>query len=308
MTTSATTNTFEGMNTIEVRELTHFTAVADTLHFGAAAARLGISQPPLSRSIARLERRLGFPLFHRTTRRISLTPAGAVFLADCRRILAEMDAAVRRAQRVGRSGPLKLAVRPGAGQSVLTELLNTYAELPGSGPVEVLYCYDEVSALHSGAADVALMCATSTTDALEPLQRLELGDEHPVAALPADHRLAGRSTLEMADLRSLPEFSDALPNEPLDAIVDRVARGLLVIVVGEGVADRLGAAVIAVPVIDYPITHLVLAWRAEHAHASRVELVGLAQRLAVQWNSRLPVAAGSREHGDRGTPTVDIQH
>jgi hypothetical protein len=47
----------------------------------------------------------------------------------------------------------------------------------------------------------------------------------------------------MADLRSLPEFSDALPNEPLDAIVDRVARSLLVIVVGEGVADRQGAAV-----------------------------------------------------------------
>jgi LysR family transcriptional regulator, benzoate and cis,cis-muconate-responsive activator of ben and cat genes len=299
MTTSATTNTLRGMNTIEVRELAHFNAVADTLHFGAAAARLGISQPPLSRSIARLERRLGFPLFHRTTRRISLTPAGEVFLADCRRILAEMDAAIRRAQRIGKSGSLKLAVRPGAGQGVLTELLNSYAELPGSGPVEVLYCYDEVSALHSGVADVALMCATSTTDGVE---LLELGDERPVAALPAGHRLAGRSTLAMADLRSLPEFSDALPNEPLDAIVDWVARGLLVIVVGEGVADRLGAAVTAVPVVDYPITHLVLAWPADQAHASRGELVGLAQRLAVQRNLA-PVAprAGTQSAAPRST-------
>ena len=97
--------------------------------------------------------------------------------------------------------------------------------------MEVLYCYDEVSALHTGAADVALMCATSTTHGLE---LLELGDERPVAALPAGHRLAARSSLAMADLHSLPEFSDALPNEPLDAIVDRVARGLLVVVVGEG--------------------------------------------------------------------------
>jgi hypothetical protein len=81
----------------------------------------------------------------------------------------------------------------------------------------------------------------------------------------------------MADLHSLPEFSDALPHEPLDVIVDRVARGLLVVVIGEGVADRLGAAVTAVPVVDYPVTHLVLAWLAD---APRAELVRMAQELA----------------------------
>jgi DNA-binding transcriptional LysR family regulator len=277
MTTSASTHTLGGMNTIEVRELVHFTTVADTLYFGGAAARLGISQPPLSRSIARLERRLGFPLFHRSTRRISLTPAGEVLLADCRRLLAEMDGAIRRAQRVAKSVSLTLAVRPGAGQSVLTGLLASYAELPGSGPVEVLYCYDEVSALRTGVADIALMCTTSTTNGLA---LLELGDEAPVAALPAEHHLAARSSLAMADLHSLPEFSEELPHDPLDAIVDRVARGLLVVVVGEGVADRLGAAVTAVPVLDYPITHLVLAWPADRAHAARAELVRTAQGLA----------------------------
>jgi DNA-binding transcriptional LysR family regulator len=264
------------MNTIEVRELVHFTTVADALHFGAAAERLGISQPPLSRSIARLERRLGFQLFHRTTRRIALTPAGEVFLADCLRLLSDMDGAIRRAQQIGRAGSLTLAVRPGAGQSVLTGLLNSYAELPESGPVEVLYCYDEVSALHSAVADIALMCETGTSDGLE---LLELGDERPVAALPSSHHLATRSSLAMADLQTLPEFSDTLPNEPLDAIVDRVARGLLVVVVGDGVADRLGAFVTAVPVIDYPITHLVLAWPSGQAHAPRAELVRLAQEL-----------------------------
>ena len=279
MTTSTSTYTLAGMNTIEPRELAHFTTVADALHFGAAAERLGISQPSLSRSIARLERRLGFPLFQRTTRRISLTPAGEVFLADCRRLLTEMDGAIRRAQRVGKSGSLRLAVRPGAGERSLTGLLNSYAELPGSGPVEVLYCYDEVSALQTGAADVTLMCATGATDGLE---LLVLGDERPVAALPAGHRLAARSSLAMSDLHSLPEFSDALPTEPLDAIVDRVARGLLVVVVGEGVADRLGGAVTAVPVVDYPITHLVLAWLADQAYAPRAELVRMAQGLVLQ--------------------------
>ena len=62
-------------------------------------------------------------------------------------------------------------------------------------------------------------------------------------------------------------------------IVDRVARGLLMVVVGEGVADRLGTAVTAVPVVDYPITHLVLAWPADQAHAQRAELVRTAQGL-----------------------------
>ena len=276
MTTSASTYTLGGMNTIEVRELVHFTTVADALHFGAAAEKLGISQPPLSRSIARLERRLGFALFYRTTRRISLTPAGEVFLADCRRLLTEMDGAIRRAQRVGKSGSLRLAVRPGAGERVLTGLLNSYAELPGSGPVEVLYCYDEVSALQTGAADVTLMCATGATDGLD---MLVLGDERPVAALPAGHRLAARSSLAMSDLHRLPEFSDALPTEPLDAIVDRVARGLLVVVVGEGVSDRLGGSVTPVPVVDYPITHLVLAWLADQAYAPVAELVRIAQGL-----------------------------
>lgn len=296
MTTSASTYTLGGMNTIEVRELVHFTTVADTLHFGAAATKLGISQPPLSRSIARLERRLGFPLFHRTTRRISLTPAGEVFLADCRRLLAEMDGAIRRAQRIGKSGSLKLAVRPGAGQGVLTGLLDAYAERPGSAPVEILYCYDEVSALQTGAADVALMCVTRTIDGLD---RLELGDERPVAALPAGHRLAARSALAMADLRGLPEFTDALPHEPLDVIVDRVARGRLAVVLGEGVADRLGAAVTAVPVVDYPITHLVLAWPAGQTHAARAELVRTAQRLA--YRRQEPAASGD---GGRGPGEV----
>jgi hypothetical protein len=73
-------------------------------------------------------------------------------------------------------------------------------------------------------------------------------------------------------------------------------------VVGEGVADRLGAAVTAVPVVDYPITHLVLAWPADQAHASRGALVGLAQRFAVQ-GSLAPVAhrAGAQSAAPRST-------
>ncbi|GAA1800305.1 hypothetical protein GCM10009735_35860 [Actinomadura chokoriensis] len=67
---------------VETRELTYFLAVARELHFGRAAERLGIAQPPLSRAIGRLERRLGVTLLERTSRRVALTPAGETLLAE----------------------------------------------------------------------------------------------------------------------------------------------------------------------------------------------------------------------------------
>ncbi|NMI54349.1 LysR family transcriptional regulator [Streptomyces sp. RLA2-12] len=70
---------------MDTRELAYFVAVAETLHFGQAAESLGITQPPLSRAIAQLERRVGVPLLERTTRQVRLTAAGEVFLAECAR-------------------------------------------------------------------------------------------------------------------------------------------------------------------------------------------------------------------------------
>jgi DNA-binding transcriptional LysR family regulator len=88
-----------------------FVAVAETLHFGTAAERLGIGQPALSRVVARLERRLGVILFNRTTRRVTLTPAGESFLAECRRILTDIEGAIRRVQRSAR--PARVTLRYG---------------------------------------------------------------------------------------------------------------------------------------------------------------------------------------------------
>ncbi|MFF3330673.1 LysR family transcriptional regulator [Streptomyces sp. NPDC002888] len=75
------------MERLETRELEYFVAVAEELHFGRAAERLGIAQPPLSRAISRLERRMGVQSFERTSRRVDLTAAGAVFLAESRKVL-----------------------------------------------------------------------------------------------------------------------------------------------------------------------------------------------------------------------------
>src|SRR5258707_7125527 len=86
---------------METRELRYFVAVAEELHFGRAAQRLGIAQPPLSRAIRQLERRMGVTLIERTSRRVRLTAAGEVLLHEGRQALNAVTAATRRAQRAG---------------------------------------------------------------------------------------------------------------------------------------------------------------------------------------------------------------
>jgi DNA-binding transcriptional LysR family regulator len=97
---------------IELRHLRYFLAVADTLHFGQAAERLGMSQPPLSQQIRQLEQLLGAALFVRSHRRVQLTDAGALLQQKARAILHQVDAAVDEVQRVqrGEQGELHIGL------------------------------------------------------------------------------------------------------------------------------------------------------------------------------------------------------
>ncbi|WP_372602876.1 LysR substrate-binding domain-containing protein [Actibacterium sp.] len=116
---------------MDVRKLRHFVAVAETLHFGRAADRLGMTQPPLSQSIQALERSLGAPLFERTRRSVALTPFGADWLVHVRQALAEIDAlaGVADAIQKGVAGRLDLSFVSTADYSILPALVHRFRQL-----------------------------------------------------------------------------------------------------------------------------------------------------------------------------------
>ncbi|MFD1515953.1 LysR family transcriptional regulator [Pseudonocardia yunnanensis] len=265
------------MDRVETRELSYFVAVAEELHFGRAAERLGIAQPPLSRAISRLERRMGVQLFERTSRRVTLTAAGEVFLAESRKALDAVDTAVLRAQQSGRPDRLVLAVRPGTDPGLLADVIRAYRRQPGAAEVEIVLTRDPVPAVRNGTADIALMCGRND---LVGLDTVELTEQKPVALLPADHPLTALPAVTTADLTREAAYRDDWPIESLDQIVDRVALGDVIVVVGANVADRLGRSVLAVPVVDLPPTMLVLGWPVGAPRATRAAFVRTARSIA----------------------------
>ena len=115
---------------MDTRHMRTFVALAETLHFGQAAARMNMSQPPFSRQISAIEKTLGVRLFDRNSRNVSLTLAGQHFLGDCRRILAAFDTACRDVQLVanGVKGELRLGFMMHAAHSLIPALVRRYSE------------------------------------------------------------------------------------------------------------------------------------------------------------------------------------
>ncbi|WP_394618619.1 LysR family transcriptional regulator [Lentzea sp. JNUCC 0626] len=273
------------MEQVETRELVAFVAVAEELHFGRAAERLGMAQPPLSRTISRLERRMGVRLFERTSRRVELTAAGEVFLAEVRRILDALDAAVARARNSASPDRLVVATRPGTGPGLLADVVRAY-----QGEVELVFTQDQAAALRTGAADVALMCGTNDAAGFE---RVDLTEEKAVVLLPPEHPLARRPFVLLAEISEEDAYREQCPDDTLDQILDLVSLGRLVLVVGESVRTRIGTVVVAVPVLDVAPTRLVLAWPSATAHPARTAFVAAAKSLLHPGNGLRQAAVGS---------------
>lgn len=188
---------------MDLRQLRYFVAVAEECHFGRAAQRLHMAQPPLSQAIRRLEEDLGVELLERTTRRVALTPAGERFLDRSRQILHEVDQAAREAARIaaGEIGRVVIGVVGSATYALLPpvarRLREEYPDIDFEFTSEMLTA-DQVSRLGDGTIDIALMRPPLATEGL--LLRV-LRSEPLVVALPESHPLASRDVLDLGELR-----------------------------------------------------------------------------------------------------------
>ncbi len=189
---------------MELRHLRYFAAVAETRHFGRAAQRLHMAQPPLSQAIRQLETDLGAQLLTRTTRRVGLTEAGEEFYADALRILRSVENSAGRARRIaeGAHGVLRIGLTGSASYRQLPEIARVVRrDLPGVAleiHTEMLTPAQE-RALAEAAIDVGVLRPPIQDEALACRA---IAREPLVLVLPADHRLAGEPEVAVADLRA----------------------------------------------------------------------------------------------------------
>jgi DNA-binding transcriptional LysR family regulator len=189
---------------IDLELIRRFIVVAEELNFTRAAARLGMAQPPLSAAIGKLERKLGVRLLERTSRRVALTPAGAVLLEQGRIAVEAAGAALERTRRAGHQpGRLTVAVKPGTGTDLVGKIMRRCARDPRMPRLHIMFGHPggPAAAVRGGAADVAILRAPFDRRGLDTELLLT---EPRLAVLPADHRLAGRAELRRADLAGEP--------------------------------------------------------------------------------------------------------
>ena len=212
---------------MELRHFRYVVALAETLHFGQAAQRLGISQPPLSQQIRQLEEELGAKLFHRTKRQVQLTEAGKAFVAEARLVLAQADHAARIAARVseGEMGRLVIAVAGPADAPIFIDILRRFAKRHPAIHVALrnMGTAQQVQALREGRIHAGFL--------VPPIDDASLAVENivrqpAVVALPRKHPLAARTQVPLRALANEPHvmFSRELAPRYFDAIVGACAR------------------------------------------------------------------------------------
>jgi len=190
---------------MELRHLRYFIAVAEELHFGRAAERLHMAQPPLSHQIQKLEAELEVQLFHRTKRSVQLTDAGLVFLEEAHLTLTQAERAVVSARRANRGeiGRLVIGFVSSAMYDVLPDILRVYRErFPGVNLVlREMPTMQQVHALYNGRINTGFIRPPLNDQAL----RVETILREPLlAALPEHHFLSSQSQISLEALAKEP--------------------------------------------------------------------------------------------------------
>ncbi len=283
-------------STIELRQLRYFVGVAEELHFGRAAARLHMTQPPLSQAIFALEALLGAALFERNRRGVALTAAGLALLPEARRLLAqagELPALVRRAA-LGETGKLVLAFVSSADYSVLPPSLRAYRAAYPHVQITLQEATSDlqIEGLLNGRIDVGLLIPPLPDKARAELDYLAVLSEPLILASPADlPALRGKRQADLRKLPPLPLIIFPRPISPalydaifsvfraagltpaigqeaiqMQTIVSLVSAGMGIALVPQSVGNLRRPGVEYRPLLQAtPLVETGLAWRGDNA-------------------------------------------
>lgn len=277
---------------MELRHLRYFLAVAEELHFGRAALRLQMAQPPLSQQIKQLEAELGVQLLERTRRRVSLTAAGAVFQQEAKALLGQLEQAVcktRQADR-GEVGSLAIAFVSSAMYSLLPNYLKQFREQYPQVAVVLheLSTQEQIQGLLENRLDIGFMRPPVEHEALSVKSVLQ---EPLVAALPVNHRLATYQEISVGDLQSEPfvlftrakathlydqiisicqqgGFSPNVVQQAaqMQTILSLVAAELGVAIVPDSLCNLQRRGVCFIPFVEpSPLSELCMVWRQDRS-------------------------------------------
>ncbi|NOK63032.1 MAG: LysR family transcriptional regulator [Chloroflexi bacterium AL-W] len=291
---------------MELRHLRYFIAVAEELHFGRAATRLQMAQPPLSLQIRQLEQDLDVQLFHRTKRRVELTHAGHIFLEEARATIRQAEQARLAAQRASRGevGQLHLGFVRSATYHVLPELMRAFRRYRPT--VEVTLhehtTMQQVHALHQQRIDVGIVRPPiAGTD----LFRETLLQETLVLALPDTHRCVDQASVSLQTIATEPfimfprhlgpglydqivqlchraGFSPNIVQEAvqMQTIVSLVAAELGIALVPASITHFTRTGVVYCPLQEpSPTLELALAWRLDERSPVVQALLRVAKEL-----------------------------
>ncbi|MEU8524484.1 MULTISPECIES: LysR family transcriptional regulator [Streptomyces] len=280
---------------IELRHLRCFLAIAEEGNLTRAAARMHLTQPAVSRTLAALEKHLGARLVDRSTHHFALTPEGRAFHDRAATAVAAFDAAADP-ERL-RHRPLRLGHAWSAFGPYTTPLLRRWQREHPRTPLELLRIDDRTAGLTRGEVDAALLRGPVDTPGLATVQ---LATEPRIAAVPADSPLAARETLTLADLA--PETAilnpvsgtttlDLWPPDARPSATVTVANTddwLTAIAAGRGIGVSAASTaemhphpdVTYRPLPDAPPVPVLLAWRDAAPHPATEALVALAREIS----------------------------
>ena len=211
---------------MDLRQIAYVEAVARNANFTRAAAELHVAQPALSVAIRRLEAELGVRLFERTSRRVSLTPAGAAFLDRAARVSREVDALADEMREY--AGGIRGRLRLSAWYHVEPDLVDFMRDFIAANPlvevtIQELRAPESLAALRAGDIDLAVVVRFPGLD-LEDFGQSTLRTEPAVLVVAADDALAGEEKLNLADLFGR-SFVVTLPGTGLRRLLDHAFAG-----------------------------------------------------------------------------------